>query len=85
MTFKNVDVAGRHSATRSTKRMDVTLEKKPIQIVKMLNGANNKSKIICSFVFDLNIHSVVGTVIVFWASNRSKKKNTVPVIIWSKE
>lgn len=31
--------------------MDLT-RKKPMQTVKMLNGANNMSKIICTFVFD---------------------------------
>lgn len=47
---KNVDVDGRHCATKSsTKSMDLTREKAD---TNYKNGANNKSKIICLFMFN---------------------------------
>lgn len=50
---KDVDLAGRHCATRSTNCKDSNRRKKLIQTVKMVNGAN-KSKTICTFVFNFN-------------------------------
>lgn len=47
---KNVDVDGRHCATKSsTKSMDLTREKAD---TNYKNGANNKSKIVCTFMFN---------------------------------